>query len=251
MIMNFDFYKFVSTDKNRYFMTGVYHDNGVKVATDGRILVKVRQDYSNIYEGKIINKKLLPIEGQFPKYERVIPDIDKLTPYEWNGKDFIAELKNMKKVTKMAEKCTFKARGEKPPMWFYRLPNGAIISNYNAEKVLHFIECFPESKLYLNDDNAKAIVFIYEGNGTAENPDAELVVMPMAEHDGLAYCGNVGFKCYEFYNMDRGSILAKYNKLDVLKRIEFGSATESDKAFLNEVDAFVSFFKMQYEKSIA
>ena len=45
---------FVSKDENRYFMTGVYYENGFAVATNGRVLIKLKTNYPSEYEGKII-----------------------------------------------------------------------------------------------------------------------------------------------------------------------------------------------------
>ena len=65
---------FVSKDENRYFMTGVYYENGFAVATNGRVLIKLKTNYPSEYEGKIINPSNgKEIDGQFPNYKKVFP----------------------------------------------------------------------------------------------------------------------------------------------------------------------------------
>ncbi len=70
---------FVSTDKTRYFMTGIFYEKGFAIATDGRMLIKLKKDYPAAWEGKIIDPNTLrEIEGTFPAYEKVFPNKDRL-----------------------------------------------------------------------------------------------------------------------------------------------------------------------------
>lgn len=70
---------FVSKDENRYFMTGVYYENGFAVATDGRVLIKLKTNYPSEYEGKIINPSNgKEIDGLFPNYKKVFPKKENL-----------------------------------------------------------------------------------------------------------------------------------------------------------------------------
>lgn len=54
-------------------LRGVYFDEGKLIASDGRTLIIVKQEYPREYEGKIIDKKGDEIEGYYPLYKRVIP----------------------------------------------------------------------------------------------------------------------------------------------------------------------------------
>ena len=66
---------FVSTDKNKFFMNGIFYEKGFAVATDGRMLIKLKKDYPSEWEGKIIDPNTgKEIEGQFPSYEKVFPN---------------------------------------------------------------------------------------------------------------------------------------------------------------------------------
>lgn len=71
----FNVWQCVSKDQSKYFMSGVYHEDGFKVATDGRMLAVIRSAYPDDYEKTIRDKNGDEIRGQFPNYERVIPEI--------------------------------------------------------------------------------------------------------------------------------------------------------------------------------
>lgn len=64
----------VSKDGIRPSMTGVYHVDGKKVATDAHILVELsNQTYPEWVEGLIIDKNGVKIDAKFPNYDVVIP----------------------------------------------------------------------------------------------------------------------------------------------------------------------------------
>ena len=69
----FDIWKFVSKDKQRPAMGGVFHDKGFKVASDAHILVAIKDAYPKENEGKIIDKKKNVIkEAKYPKWRDLI-----------------------------------------------------------------------------------------------------------------------------------------------------------------------------------
>lgn len=76
----FDYYKFVDKDGFRPVMTGVYHDNGFKVASDGHILVAFKDDYDvNELEGKVLRKDgTILTDGKYPNWRSVIPQLSEL-----------------------------------------------------------------------------------------------------------------------------------------------------------------------------
>ena len=73
----FDFYKYAAKDKLRQVMSGIFHDKGQKVVTNANILIAKKEDYPEEYEGKILGKDGKFIEGKFPNYESVFPDLKK------------------------------------------------------------------------------------------------------------------------------------------------------------------------------
>lgn len=52
----FDIYNYTSKDTFRMQMCGVFHDNGVLVASDAHIMVAINGDYPAEYEGRVILK---------------------------------------------------------------------------------------------------------------------------------------------------------------------------------------------------
>ena len=71
----FDYYKYVSKELARPVMTGVFHDNGFKVASDAHILIAFKDDYDvSELEGKVVGKDGAFIEGKYPNWRSVIPD---------------------------------------------------------------------------------------------------------------------------------------------------------------------------------
>lgn len=73
----FDYYKFVSKDELRPVLTGVYHDNGFKVASDAFILVAIKDDYDVCeLEGKVLKKDgTILTDVKYPNWRAVIPDL--------------------------------------------------------------------------------------------------------------------------------------------------------------------------------
>ena len=70
----FDIYKYVSKDKERERLQGVYYNNGDIVATDKYLLVVLQnQKYNPAYEGKIMSKTGEIIEGKYPNYKSITP----------------------------------------------------------------------------------------------------------------------------------------------------------------------------------
>lgn len=72
----FDYYKFVDKDEVRLIMTGVFHEFGFKVASDAFILVAIKDDYDvSELEGKVVGKDGAFIEGNYPNWRSVIPEL--------------------------------------------------------------------------------------------------------------------------------------------------------------------------------
>lgn len=99
----FDFYKYVAKDNSRPVMSGIFHDKGQKVVSDNHILIAKKEDYPEEYEGKVLGKDGKFIEGKFPNYELVFPDLKKnaYTEHEVNFEafaDFVLQTKAMSKL---------------------------------------------------------------------------------------------------------------------------------------------------------
>lgn len=121
----FKIWDYVSDDDIRPVMCHVYYDKGFKVASNGQILVAVKDDYDSSLEGRLMlkNGTLAPENGyRYPKWREVIPntelmemvsvkiDFDKLKGFE---SDFKAKMKaeNRKSApsaVRVTENCWFK-----------------------------------------------------------------------------------------------------------------------------------------------
>lgn len=97
-IGKFDFYE-ICAPKEREVYAGVAHLNGYKYATDGRMLVKVKAEYPQELEGKMVLKdgSFAPDYVKFPNYDSVIPNIDGWKEFKVDFKKF-AESKKMANV---------------------------------------------------------------------------------------------------------------------------------------------------------
>lgn len=74
----FRWYDYTDNDKKKTYreqMTGIYHDNGYKVASDGHILIAMKEQYPEEYEGKILKKdgSFVDEKYKYPNWRNVIP----------------------------------------------------------------------------------------------------------------------------------------------------------------------------------
>lgn len=68
-----DLYAYTSKDNYRSSFCGVYHADGYRVATDARILVAIKSDYPDEFEGKTILKDGSTCPVPYPNWKSVIP----------------------------------------------------------------------------------------------------------------------------------------------------------------------------------
>lgn len=97
----FDFYSFASKDKLRPAMMGIYHKDGYRYSTDAHALIRVKAEYNETLEGKILFKDGTIKELHVPNYNNVIPDITKRESMEIDLSDitkYDAETKTHKKI---------------------------------------------------------------------------------------------------------------------------------------------------------
>lgn len=132
-------YDFVSKDKYRPALTGVFHENGFRVATNSHILVSVKENYPNNYEGKIFNDKFVEIEAQYPKYKSVIPDKN-------NMREFPFKLNDVKALYRQ---YVLDKRADKTVVGVIYFDNVAI-SMELIKGILDFANTFNVDKLYLS-----------------------------------------------------------------------------------------------------
>ena len=121
----FKIWDYVSDDDLRQAMCHVYHDSGFKVASDGHILIAIKEDYDPSLEGRLMlkNGTLAPEnEYRYPRWRDVIPntelmimvpvklDFEKIKGFE---ADFKAKMKAENRkyaitAVRVAKNCWFK-----------------------------------------------------------------------------------------------------------------------------------------------
>lgn len=121
----FKIWDYVSDDYLRPAMCHVYHDKGFKVASDGHILIAIKEDYEPSLEGRLMLKNgvLAPEnEYRYPRWRDVIPntelmvmlpvklDFEKIKGFEadFKAKMKAADRKFATTAVRVAEKCWFK-----------------------------------------------------------------------------------------------------------------------------------------------
>lgn len=119
----FDLFDYVSTDMFRMTLSGVYHADGMKVASDGVILIEVSEKYKKSAEGKIKDKDGKTIKGEFPSYKRLFPEGDAAKTFTLKDED----IENVKTFVK-------KMRGKEfvswNPLWRVRIGGLLITAKY-------------------------------------------------------------------------------------------------------------------------
>lgn len=121
----FKIWDYVSDDDLRPAMCCVFHDSGFKVASDGHILVAIKEEYEAELEGRLMlkNGTLTPEdEYRYPKWRDVIPnpqltdmvpvklDFEKIRGFEADlrAKKKASGSKYMQGYVRVRENCSFK-----------------------------------------------------------------------------------------------------------------------------------------------
>ena len=63
-------------------LSGVYHDNGWKVATDKSLMVAIKTDYDSSLEQRVIRKDKSDAPSNFPAWRKIIPSRSALSLYD-------------------------------------------------------------------------------------------------------------------------------------------------------------------------
>ena len=132
----FDIAEAIDTDEIRIPLRGVYHENGLEIATDARILVVKKASYPEELEGKITvpdptNKKWAKVdgigkggvvEGKYPNWKRAIPNYDEENSVSFTDLDglqaFVAGIKKRDGFAKREVRFVCVKFGEGKIAWF-------------------------------------------------------------------------------------------------------------------------------------
>jgi len=74
-VLNLLYQKVVYNAIDRPVLQGILFEKGSVIATDAHILAIIKMDYPKSNEGKVIDKQGNIIEGKFPNYQSVIPNL--------------------------------------------------------------------------------------------------------------------------------------------------------------------------------
>lgn len=121
--MKLNLYNYVSSDKNKFILHGVFHEDGYQIATDGAIMVKVKSDYPDAHEKKVLDKKGEIINTPYINYQAVIKSQlgRNLDRYSLES-DFLQRLKSDFKKWKKQRKIT-----KREVYGSYTFENGTVV----------------------------------------------------------------------------------------------------------------------------
>jgi hypothetical protein len=98
----FDLSKYVCNNEIRESLTGIYHENGFRIATNGSVLCAINGGYPDEFEGKIVSPKGQIIEGKYPSWQSVLPKVEDLTGviFTKNIENILQKIKEEQNVAK-------------------------------------------------------------------------------------------------------------------------------------------------------
>ena len=157
----FDLYDYIVTEKYearcRPNLTGVFHQNGFRVATDAKILVALaEQSYNPEFEGKVIGKEANIIDDIFPDWKSVIPQKENF------NKTWKIDRKQVVDAVKM---CKQRKKEDKYNVTLVHIDN-VILNPESLLKLVDFAMFVGVNELYINTKNPKKPVAVYAENGS-------------------------------------------------------------------------------------
>ena len=161
----FNWFDYTSKDGLRPVMNGIFHDNGEKVATDSHILVVMKEDYPEDYEGKILMKdgELKDQErvGRFPNWKCVMPEsTEGRTPVKI---DF-------DRADKIFKDIRVKCRFDKLSVWKVKV--GGVLYNWELlQRMFKFMRYIGTDVMWNDEKSIRA--------GYVENGGNRAILMPM------------------------------------------------------------------------
>lgn len=202
--------KFASKDPNRYFISGVHYEDGLAVATDGKVLAVERAECPEEWEGKTIGRDLAEVEGQFPNWKKVVPE----EGIPVGGFDLALE---KWPVLKVCEKLS----GEDA---VFKFDDGSVFSSEMVGQMREWVGRHKWGWFATNADlnPKKAHLWKYG--------DAFLACMPM-NRELDAPTGWV-FAMPEEEEMSLKDAILKLGKRDVVNRIGMKTLTEGDENYI-------------------
>lgn len=165
----FSWYDYIANDKLRPVMNGVYYDQGYKVASDGHILLAVKEPYDKSLEGKIEAKDGSFTEGRYPNWRSVLPnDMEGCRQFEINESLFYDKVKDLR--------AEYKAENGKGCRWcndWYVKFDDLILKASMFDKFIRAMKQHNCATFYNRDNNHGVFV---------NDEDFKLLLMPCNPH---------------------------------------------------------------------
>lgn len=169
-IGKFDLYE-LCAPKDREAYAGVAHLNGYKYATDGGMLAKIKTEYPQELEGRMVlkNGSFAPEYVRFPRYDSVIPNTD-------GWKEFKVDFSEFAESKKLAN-AHWKEHKKDPSYRAIVILNEEIqLSYWKFEKLLKLMkELNTDVVYYIN--NTRAIV--------VKEKDSVCLLMPLLPRENF------------------------------------------------------------------
>lgn len=155
----FDLTKFVSKDTLRPAMQGILHESGLKIATNGNILVAIEDEYEEEFEGQIIGTKGNIIDQSTQKY----PAWMSVLPYKDLNPVSLSDIDNTVKAIKEAAKLAKMEKRNVSVMIKDTDGEDLYFESENFLKFLSFCKQYPSAGIFLHGAGKKDKIFARDG----------------------------------------------------------------------------------------
>ena len=145
--------------QNQYtqpYLNGVFHQNGYKVATDGLVLLAVKDTYSEELEGKVIDKDGNIIADNYPNWRSVVAKSNNMALVNLHVNEFKDWLKQVR--VKWNNPKGFS------PYWLVSL-NGVFFYAERYDKLIKGAKALGTEVVYIKKNNNTATVKIVTDKG--------------------------------------------------------------------------------------
>ena len=176
----FDLYDYVVAEKldakYRPHLTGVFHQNGFRIATNTNILVALaEQSYNPDFEDKILDKEMNEIKGRsFPNWKGVVPDKESM------NKTWKIDRKQVVDAVKVSKQ---RKKEDKNAVTFVHIDN-VVLNPELLLKLVDFALIIGVDELQMNTESRYSAVGVYAENGSVG------ILMPCVLHYDVEKLGN-------------------------------------------------------------
>jgi hypothetical protein len=144
--IKFDLAKFVDKNSTHEFAKGIYHRDGYKYVTNGRVLVSVKSGYDAAYEDKIISPAGEIIETRFPDWKHAMDQFH-----------MFSELRLQQSVQEICgivqeNEAVAKANGKKLILTILHDDRQTDFRSREFSLFLMFLKACPEAVTYIRDN---------------------------------------------------------------------------------------------------